>query len=104
MTCPTCGQPLEIGAWPFCTPEGHPSFRQYTTAFNDKDACVVWEHPQTGEVRYPGKNDAPMPERYAKQGFQRKEMRTLHEISKFEKSHKVWNERAWCDSNGRGEA
>lgn len=104
MTCPHCGDVLEIGSWPFCGPQGHPQVRQFKTAFDERDSCVVFEHPVTGEVRYPGRNDAPMPERYAQAGFQRTEMRSLRAIEKFEKKHNVWNERAWCDSNARGEA
>ena len=62
-----------------------------------KERAVVWENPQTGEVRYPPKNDVPIPERYSKVGFQRRELNSLKEIQRFEKEKGVKSEIAWYD-------
>jgi hypothetical protein len=44
-----------------------------------------------------------MPDRYRQQGFQRKELSSLREIERFEKSHGVGSEVAWFDrGSGRG--
>lgn len=71
--------------------------KQFPTVCDASETCVVWEHPVTGEVRYPGRNDAKMPVVYQREGFQKKTMRSLHEIQRFEKQHGVLNERAWYD-------
>ena len=63
-------------------------------AIGPQDATVVYEHPVTKHVVYPGRNDQPMPERYRVSGYQRKEMRTLREIDRFSETHGLVNERA----------
>jgi len=63
----------------------------------------VWENPSTGEVRYPGRNDQPIPDRYAREGFTRRELTSLRDIQRFEKEHNVKSEVAWFDrGSGRG--
>ncbi len=71
--------------------------RQFNTAFDKDDTAIVWQHPGTGEVRYPGRADRPMPERYAQQGFVPRELRTDQAYRKFEKERGVLSERAWFD-------
>jgi hypothetical protein len=71
--------------------------KQHVTACHPTEACVYYEHPGTGDVQYTGRNDVAMPERLAQRGYVRREMRTLKEIQKFEKRHKVINEAAWYD-------
>lgn len=80
------------------------TFEILWTASHPRDAVasatertVVWENPLTGEVRYPGRNDAPIPARYRDQGYVRRELSSLREVEKFEKSHGVRNQAAWYD-------
>jgi|SRR5579872_4353640 len=95
MTCGHCGKSIQIGEWPFC-PHG---FGNLSTGlpWHPSETSVVYEHPQTGDVKYPGRMDVPMPERYANAGYVRKEIRTDREMQRFESSHGVRNERAWFD-------
>ena len=100
--CPNCGDVLEIGSWPYCGPGGHASiYRQQATTVHPNERTVVYENPATGQVRYPGRADRAIPERYAKQGFVRKEFETRRSLEQFEKKHNVVNERMWFDSNGK---
>lgn len=63
----------------------------------------MFENPQTGKVSYPGRNDIPLPSRLAKEGFVRKEMRSLRQVENFEKSHGVRHEASHYDAgSGRG--
>ena len=88
-----CGKPLEI-TWSKAP--------QASLGCHSKDVMVVWEDPQTGKVLYPPRNDVPIPERYQKLGYQRKELNTLKEVERFEAQHGVRNESIWFDRNGRG--
>ena len=88
--CPYCGGTLDI-LW---TAGAAKPPKQVA----DSECIVVWEHPTTGEVAYPGRNDAPMPKRYADRGFARRELRTRHEAEQFERSHNVINEKLWYNS------
>jgi len=67
-------------------------------AFSAEETTVVYEHPVTGEVRYPARNDQPMPERYRQQGFEQRELRSLREVDRFSKEHGMINERAHYNS------
>lgn len=90
---------------PFCchkTTEWLPSMRQITVPVHASERSVVWKHPQTGAVKYPARNDVPVPEYYARQGFQRVEIEHDNDMRKFEKEHGVTNEKAHYDRNGRG--
>jgi hypothetical protein len=98
--CGACGAELQVGQWPFC-PHEEASGRVIAAATTER--CVVWQNAQTGEVRYPGRNDVPIPERYAKQGFERREMPTLASLRRFENERGVVNEAAhWDRGSGRG--
>lgn len=90
QNCAECGALLEI-LWT----SSHP---QAATNTHPSERAVVWQHPQTGEVRWPGRNDVPMPERYAAAGFQRREFETARELEKFEKERNVRNEKLWYNS------
>jgi len=104
--CPKCGTVMEFGMWPFCdSPGGHGAPRGFVhnASVHESERAVVWRNPQTGEVRYPGRNDAPIPERYQSQGFQRHELGSLAAIHQFEKQQNVRSEIAWYDrGSGRG--
>ena len=57
------------------------------------ERSVIFQHPVTGERRVPARADQPMPEVYARQGFERREIEsmiqyeretgTVHEASNF---------------------
>lgn len=106
MQCDNCGSvvydlPLSIEGTK-CTCGGTMEIfwnapRRNAIAFDLKDAVVVYEHPETGKIVWPGRNDRPMPERYRLQGYARKEMRSLHEVDQFSKKHNVVNEAAHYD-------
>ena len=93
--CPECLQFLRVGDWPFCphgrTPRGHHSI-------HIRERAVVYQHPATGKVVYPGRNDVPMPERYRARGFERRELDSLRSIESFEKEQGVLNEKAHYDA------
>jgi len=67
-------------------------------AISEKQATVVYEHPVTKHVIWPGKNNVPMPERYQKEGYERKAMRSLREIDRFSKEHNVVHEQSHYNS------
>lgn len=92
--CSDCGRFLNVGDWPWCP---HESTRPSHHSIHANERAVVWEHPTTGEVRYPGRNDRPIPEVYAKEGFVRKEFPTLRSLEAFEHSHGVINDKAHYD-------
>lgn len=58
------------------------------------DRPVVWEHPETGEIRHPGRNDVPMPEHYRVRGFERKEFTSYKEHQDFNRSQGLVNHAA----------
>lgn len=67
------------------------------------ERCVVWKHPITGEVRYPGRNDVPMPQRYQRAGYQRHELTSLRALQQFERERGVVNEAVHYDrGSGHG--
>lgn len=88
-----CGGKLEIV---FVNPR-----QRFVHAVPPKERSVVWKHPVTGQIRYPGRNDVPMPERYASIGYERHEMVHASDLHKFERDNNVCNEKLNYDSNGR---
>ncbi len=95
---------LELHSFPSCHGTMEILFRKSPIAgtWSEKDKVVIYRNPETGEIAYPGRNDVPMPPRYAKRGFEEKELRSLAQVTAFEKEHKVVNEAMHFDSNGRG--
>ena len=90
--CPNCLQPLEEGAWPFCDDgsgrHGHsrPRGGSLLTAIHTSERSVIYRNPRTGEIRYPARNDQPVPPVYAKQGYERQELTNSAEIKSFERA------------------
>ena len=77
--------------------------RRDRAQWSDRDAIVVWEHPQTGEVAYPPSNDVAMPDRYSTRGFVRREMRSWAAVRRFEREKGVVSEAQHYDKgSGRG--
>lgn len=70
--------------------------RGFDASVRESERAVVWAHPVHG-IRYPGRNDAPMPPAYAKAGFERKELTSMSEIRRFEKASGVLSEVAHFD-------
>jgi hypothetical protein len=99
--CKHCGHYIEFGQFPFC-PHGDIHGNLSPLGMHKSEVTVVYENPATGKVCYPGRADVPMPERYARQGFEKRELRTLREVDRFSKFHGVTNERAHFDRNGKG--
>ena len=96
MNCPSCQEPLSIGAWPFCrsrtNPAGHATVTVHDAEINDREAIVLWEHPEKG-VRWPGRNDQQMPKAYAREGFERKVSKGgIADVRRIEKRHHVASE------------
>jgi hypothetical protein len=82
QTCP-CGTLMEI-LW--VRPSSH------HIGIHPSDRAVVWYNPATGKHATPGRNDVPMPDRYKKAGYERKEFTTVRELDSFCKRNKLVNE------------
>ena len=109
VKCVKCGR--EYGYDPISYPEGkactskvcnpstptrfHYKDRTFVNAqLSAKDRPIVWEHPVTGEIRYPGRNDGEMPQYYKDQGYQKREITSYQEHQKFNKEHGLVNHAA----------
>lgn len=76
--CADCGAELEHGDWPFCGGKNN-----HASVFNvnaQRFDPVVIHRDAAGNVRYPGRSDAPVPK-----GFERVELRTVAEVRHFER-------------------
>ena len=63
--------------------------------WSDKDAVLVFKGPD-GQIRYPGRHDAHMPD-----GYEKVYLRSLADVNRFEHDHNVVNHVMHYDSNGR---
>src|SRR4029077_14359320 len=50
---------------------------------SEAERPILWIHPKTGEVRYPGRNDGVMPKYYSEQGYEKKEFTSYQEHQNF---------------------
>jgi len=80
-----CGSPMQI-VWG--------GIKRTHIGIHPRDRAVVWYNPQTGRHATPGRNDVPIPSRYAKAGYERREFPTLRELDSFCKQNKLVNEAA----------
>lgn len=64
--------------------------------WDDNTAVLVHVHQETGQVSYPGHHDAKL-----RLGYERVYLRSLDEVNKFEREHKVAVHCMHYDSNGR---
>lgn len=96
VSCDECGEVLIPGDWPWC-PHGR-TLRTHHS-IHVRERTVVFRHPETGHVVYPGRNDVPIPTRYVDQGYQRHELGSLRTLQKFEKENNVSSEVANYDQN-----
>lgn len=74
---------------------------RHDAQWGDRDAVMVHvtddpSVPSDVRVRYVGSHDASL-----KPGYRRVLLRSLREVDKFERDHKVMNHRMHYDSNGR---
>lgn len=65
--CPTCGEPARM----IFLPKGQNA--------QNFDPVVIFRGPK-GKIRFPGRSDAPTPK-----GYERVELRTSHQVHKFER-------------------
>lgn len=86
-TCASCGGVLEQIWWR--RPRG-------PAQWDDRTSVMVHVNPATGDVRYPGRHDAKL-----KDGYERQYLRSLPDVNRFEREHKVVNHTMHYDSNGR---
>jgi hypothetical protein len=87
-----CGKSMEQVWW---------KTRQRSGSWDDGSAVMVHvsndpDCPADRRVRYPGRHDAVL-----KPGYERVYLRDLPSVNKFEREHKVMNQRFHYDSNGR---
>ena len=114
LMCSTCGEAVNDFFLPLPWPDEIKHFEDggvfkiqwslrssHHPTWHPSSAITVYENPQTGDVVYPGRNDVPMPMRYIEQGYDKREMRSLREVTRFEKAHGVVNESVNWDKNGR---
>lgn len=81
--------------YPACD-TGHEQSLRFSknTQLSADERPVIWQHPETGEIRYPGRNDGEMPSYYKSQGYERKEFSSYQEHQRFNKEHGLINHRA----------
>ncbi len=94
--CSSCGRTRRVGDWPGC-PHTRGGGGNRIRAIHTSERTVVYSNPRTGEVRFPARNDQPIPQVYAKQGFERQELESARDVAAFEKRTGRIHERSWCD-------
>lgn len=79
VPCPSCGRFVQMGMWPTC--RNNPDDHGWAIASNAQrfDPVVIHFNPKTNDYRFPGSTDAKVPA-----GFMKQELRTSHEVRKFE--------------------
>lgn len=117
VTCSACGseygfnaaQPDSDRSCPSqqCRPKTEGLLRRWgrisAAQVGEKEATAVAVHPGTGEVVYCfDRPDAPMPESYAREGFEKKQFHSIHELRSFCKSQGVLNDVVETDSRHDG--
>ena len=80
--CPKCSAPMEQIWW---------RTRQRSGEWDDASAVLVFTN-RDGEIRYPGRTDAPCPA-----GYEPVRLRSLRAVERFERQHGVRSEMAWYD-------
>ena len=93
--CPSCGSSTEI--------EWHTPRIGQRISVHSSERAVVYRNPRTGSIAYPPVNNEPMPERYAKGGYERVELDTLHKLDTFCAQNKLVNEKASFDNSGNAD-
>lgn len=94
--CSECGNERGIGLWPDC-PHGVPHGGLRISSIHTSERTVIYRNPRTGETRKPARNDQPVPEVYARQGYVREELHSAQKIRDFEKETGLIHERSHYD-------
>ena len=108
VQCTLCGEILRdhfLSPWPDLPLHGDGgelvilwhSASSHSATVHPSERTVVWQAPD-GKISYPPRNDSIMPQRYADRGFKRVEFEHLRDVERFEKEHRVINEKAWYNS------
>ncbi len=63
-------------------------------AAHPSERAVVYINESNGQLRYPARNNEPIPERYSAQGFTRHELPNLRSLERLEKAYGVVSEAA----------
>lgn len=99
MICSRCGESYLIGDWPFCP---HTPATRHLTSIHPGERAIKFYHPELG-WRTPGRNDAPMPERYSKLGFERVEFGSFQALNQHGKQTGARSEVLDYDNSGHAE-
>lgn len=75
MRCSACGATMRVGDWPYC-----PHGSTMSTRAQGFSPVVVFKDRKTGEYVFPGSTTERAPK-----GCERVELRTVHEVRKFER-------------------
>ncbi len=104
--CLNCGREITVGMWWTCNGSGDHRVSGGTllSAIHTSERSVIYYNPRTGEHRTPARADQPIPPIYARQGYERRELRTASEVRAHEKATGVIHERSHYDpGSGRAE-
>ena len=85
MKCEKCGHEMKVGDWPFCP---HGSHRQ-SHGIRESEATAVYRHRGTGHTIIPGRNDVPLPKRYARQGYEKVFLKSPRDVRSLEREKGV---------------
>ncbi len=98
LECKRCRRTLLIGEWPFCPhgPARAGGFASTNVHIHPSERAVIYEHPGTGEVRYPMRADrvGQVEQVYLETGYQRRTLDSGADIRKFERQRGVRHERS----------
>lgn len=86
--CPVCNTHVE--AEPISAGQGP----RFNAGLHTSEKPVLYIHPVTGQIEFPMRNDRPIPDRYSRQGFERKEFNSYQEHKKFCKDNGLVNQKA----------
>lgn len=81
--CPSCSAPCERVFRP----------RGQSASIHPSERTVYNYNPQTGEVKFPGRNDIPVHPKLAAAGFERRECTTIADVVRLEKMSNRISER-----------
>lgn len=82
--CQQCGEPIEIGDWPYC-PHGS-TVGRFAQGFEP----VIVHRDADGNVRLPANRNAPVPE-----GFERVELTNVNQVRQLEGKMNADSKRQW---------
>ena len=75
--------------------------RAQSASVHSSERAAIWYNTATGKHATPGLNNVPMPERYRKAGYERREFHSLRDLDSYCKSENLLNHAANYDNSGR---